>query len=51
MPGKHLFGNSDKRRCYHSSLVIDNLCDGGRGDNATIACFYFDFAARKESPQ
>jgi len=31
-----------------SSLVIDELCDQARGQNATIACFYFDFAARKE---
>jgi len=31
-----------------SSLVIDNLYDQTGGDNATIACFYFDFAARKE---
>ena len=31
-----------------SSLVIDSLCDQARGQNATIACFYFDFAAQKE---
>ena len=31
-----------------SSLVIDNLCDQARGQNTTIACFYFDFAARSE---
>jgi len=31
-----------------SSLVIDNLCDQTGGDNATVACFYFDFATRKE---
>ena len=31
-----------------SSLVIDRLCDRARGQNATVACFYFDFAARKE---
>ena len=30
-----------------SSLVIDSLCDQA-GRNATIACFYFDFAAQKE---
>ena len=31
-----------------SSLVIDELCDQAGGQNATVACFYFDFAARKE---
>ena len=31
-----------------SSLVIDGLCDQARGRNATVACFYFDFAAQKE---
>ena len=31
-----------------SSLVIDTLCDRVRGQNATVACFYFDFAAQKE---
>ena len=31
-----------------SSLVIDSLCDQAGGQNATIACFYFDFAAQKE---
>jgi len=31
-----------------SSLVIDNLGDQARGENATVACFYFDFAARSE---
>jgi len=31
-----------------SSLVIDYLCDQGEGQNATIVCFYFDFASRKE---
>ena len=30
-----------------SSLVIDNLCDRAREQNATVACFYFDFAAQK----
>jgi len=28
--------------------VIDELCDQAAGQNATVACFYFDFAARKE---
>ena len=31
-----------------SSLVIDSLCDWARGQNAAVACFYFDFAAQKE---
>jgi len=31
-----------------SSLVVDRLCDKARGQNTTVACFYFDFAARKE---
>jgi len=35
--------------CHHvSSLVVDRLCDKARGQNTTVACFYFDFAARKE---
>jgi len=35
-------------RCDISSLVIDRLCDQARERNATVACFYFDFAASKE---
>ena len=31
-----------------SSLVIDNLCDRARAQDATVACFYFDFAAQNE---
>jgi len=31
-----------------SSLVIDSLCDQAREQNATVACFYFDFAAQGE---
>jgi len=31
-----------------SSLVIDSLCDQAGGQNATVACFYFDFAAQNE---
>ena len=31
-----------------SSLVIDELCDQAGGQDATVACFYFDFAAQKE---
>ena len=34
-------------RC-DSSLVIDRLCDQARGRKVAVACFYFDFAARKE---
>jgi len=33
-----------------SSLVVDKLCDQARGQNTAVACFYFDFAARKEQP-
>ena len=36
---------------YHvSSLVVDKLCDQARGQRTAVACFYFDFAARKEQP-
>ena len=28
-----------------SSAVVDGLCGQVRGQNATVACFYFDFAA------
>jgi len=28
--------------------VIDRLCDWAGGQNATVACFYFDFAIQKE---
>ena len=31
-----------------SSLVVDKLCDQAGEQNATVACFYFDFAAQKE---
>ena len=31
-----------------SSVVIDHLCSKARGRNATIACFYFDFASQNE---
>ena len=31
-----------------SSLVVDRLCDEARGQSTAVACFYFDFAARKE---
>ena len=33
-----------------SPLVIDNLCYYASGENVAIACFYFDFAAQKNSP-
>ena len=28
--------------------MIDSLCDEAREQNATVACFYFDFAAQKD---
>ena len=31
-----------------SSLVVDRLGDWAKGQNAAVACFYFDFAAQKE---
>ena len=31
-----------------SSLVVDRLCDQSKGQKTTVACFYLDFAARKE---
>ena len=31
-----------------SSVVIDNLCKQAREQNATVACFYFDFASQNE---
>ena len=34
--------------CDVSSLVIDRLCDQAGEQNATVACFYFDFATQKE---
>ena len=36
--------------CDSSSLVIDTLCDeaGEAGEDISVACFYFDFAAQKE---
>ena len=34
---------------YHlSSLVVDTLCDQGRGENTAVTYFYFDVSARKE---
>ena len=34
--------------CDISSLVIDRLCDQAEGQDTPVACFYFDFAARKD---
>ena len=34
--------------CDVSSLVVDRLCDKAIGQNTTVTCFDFDFAARKE---
>jgi len=32
-------------------VVVDYLCSQARGQNATVACFYFDFASQsKQSP-
>ena len=31
-----------------SSLVIDTLCKQAEDENATVACFYFDFATQEE---
>ena len=55
---KHLSSNSNNSlekggesvlTCYGvSSLVVDWLCDQARGQSTAVACFYFDFAARKE---
>ena len=36
------------RNCDASSLAIDSLCYWVGGRDATVACFYFDFAAQKE---
>ena len=36
------------RNCDDSSLVIGVLCDGLRGRNTAVVCFYFDLAAQKE---
>ena len=33
-----------------SSLVIDRLCDQAQGQNVAVACFYFDFTAKREQP-
>ena len=57
--GRHTLGNDDEPRGREekgqvltsrdvSSLVIDSLCDQAGGQNVSVACFYFDFAAQKE---
>jgi len=33
-----------------SSVVVDHLSSQARGQNTTIACFYFDFASQNEQP-
>ena len=33
--------------CDVSSLVVDTLCKQAVGENAAVACFYFDFAAQE----
>jgi len=32
------------------SLVLGNLCDQTGGDNATVACFYFDSLPERGGP-
>ena len=34
--------------CDVSSLVVDTLYEQAAGENTTVACFYFDFAAQRE---
>ena len=34
--------------CIGSSLVIDTLGDWAKGQDAIVACFYFDFTVQKE---
>jgi len=56
--GRHLSGNENYSLgkggesvltcCGVSSLVVDWLCDQAGGQITAVACFYFDFAARKE---
>jgi len=56
---RHILGNKEEPRdngrkgqalTRHnvSSLVIDILCDQDREQNATVTCFYFDFAAQND---
>ena len=47
--GKHIKGKEGMLMYYTvSSLVIDTLCKKDMERNASIACFYFDFAAPEE---
>ena len=59
MLGKHTLGNKNEPRGVEekgqvltsrnaSSVVIDSLCTQAREQNATVACFYFDFATQSE---
>ncbi|PUU75154.1 EAP30/Vps36 family-domain-containing protein [Tuber borchii] len=43
------YGDLGVGKTYISSLVIDNLCDQARGQNAAVACFYFVAAQREQS--
>jgi len=58
-PARHSSGNKDRSRGSEgresvltgrdvSSLVVDRLGDQAGDQNTAVACFYFDFAARKE---
>ena len=58
-PAGHSSGNKDRSRGREerepvltgrgvSSLVVDRLGDQAGDQNTAVACFYFDFAARKE---
>ena len=58
-PARHSSGNKDLSRGSEeresvltgrdvSSLVVDRLGDQAGDQNTVVACFYFDFAARKE---
>ncbi|RPB03811.1 hypothetical protein L873DRAFT_100552 [Choiromyces venosus 120613-1] len=42
------YGDPGVGKTFISSLVVDTLCDQARGQNTAVACFYFEFAARKE---
>ncbi|RPA91159.1 ankyrin [Choiromyces venosus 120613-1] len=42
------YGDPGAGKTFISSLLIDKLCDQARGRNVSVACFYFDHAARKE---
>ncbi|RPB03808.1 hypothetical protein L873DRAFT_1800323, partial [Choiromyces venosus 120613-1] len=42
------FGNPGVGKTFISSLVVDTLCEQAREQNTAVACFYFEFAARKE---